>query len=94
MAHTIERMVLISSGDTLASPALNLQGDGSAPVRGPLALGDIQFDFEKESCTLAEVETQLIQQALDFKGGNVSEVARLLGLTRGALRHRLDKRGL
>ncbi|NCF98465.1 MAG: hypothetical protein GWP39_03020, partial [Planctomycetia bacterium] len=27
-------------------------------------------------------------------GGNVSEVARLLGLTRGALRHRLDKRGL
>ena len=94
LAHTIERMVLISSGDTLASPALNLQGDGSAMVRGPLALGDIQFDFEKEPCTLAEVETQLIQQALDFTGGNVSEVARLLGLTRGALRHRLDKRGL
>ena len=37
---------------------------------------------------------QLLEQALDYTDGNVSEVARLLGLTRGALRHRLEKRGL
>ena len=87
-------MVLISAEDTLASPSLDLHGSEGNVVHGPLALDNIQFDFSDHSCTLAEVETRLLQQALDFTSGNVSEVARLLGLTRGALRHRLDKRGL
>ena len=94
LAHTIERMVLISTAETLASPSLDLQGENGSSNRGPLALENIHFDFNEESCTLAEVETRLLEQALDFTGGNVSEVARLLGLTRGALRHRLDKRGI
>ena len=95
LAHTVERMVLISNQETLASPSLDLQdaaGGSAAPP--PMTPDRISFDFENGSCTLAEVETRLLEQALDFTGGNVSEVARLLGLTRGALRHRLDKRGL
>jgi len=94
LAHTIERMVLISAGDTLAAPSLESQGTTGSSVHGPLGLDDIHFDFSIDSCTLAEVETRLLQQALEFTNGNVSEVARLLGLTRGALRHRLEKRGL
>ena len=95
LAHTVERMVLISNQETLASPSLDLQDAGGGSAAPPPMTPDrISFDFENGSCTLAEVETRLLEQALDFTGGNVSEVARLLGLTRGALRHRLDKRGL
>ncbi|MGE4618525.1 MAG: sigma-54 dependent transcriptional regulator [Planctomycetota bacterium] len=95
LAHTIERLVLISSGSEVLSPGL-LETPESAEIRNttPQNVGEIQFDFSSGECTLAAIEKQLLQQALDYTRGNVSEVARLLDLTRGALRHRLDKRGL
>ncbi len=40
------------------------------------------------------VEKHLIEEALRFARGNVSEVARLLGVTRGGLRHRMEKWGI
>jgi DNA-binding NtrC family response regulator len=43
---------------------------------------------------VAAVERRLIQAALEHTRRNVSETARLLGLTRGGLRHRMDKLGL
>jgi DNA-binding NtrC family response regulator len=41
---------------------------------------------------LADVEADLIRQALDRTGGNVSRAARLLGVSRDTLRYRLEKR--
>lgn len=41
-------------------------------------------------CTLAEAEMHLIERALKRTGGNVTQAAKLLGLTRGALRRRLE----
>jgi DNA-binding NtrC family response regulator len=60
----------------------------------PLPAKSLLFDFSSGSCTLEEVEKNLLEQALDHTDGNISMVARLLGLTRGALRHKLEKRGL
>jgi len=36
----------------------------------------------------------LIEQALALSGGNQARAAKLLGLTRGTLRYRLDKYGI
>lgn len=95
LAHTIERLVLISSGDQILSPGLLESHDQTENHNvGPQKASEITFDFDSGQCSLADIEKQLLEQALEFTGGNVSEVARLLGLTRGALRHRLDKRGL
>ena len=90
LAHTLEHMVLTSAGTTLPPPPAR-SGDSENPGRVSPASG---FDFTGGSCTLEAVERNLILEALQHTGGNVSEVARILGLTRGALRHRMDKRGI
>jgi DNA-binding NtrC family response regulator len=43
--------------------------------------------------TLEEYERALIREALRRAGGNKSQAARLLGLTRNALRYRLTQMG-
>jgi len=47
-----------------------------------------------EGMTLDEYEQALIRQALRRAEGNKSQAARLLGLTRNALRYRLSQIGL
>ena len=44
--------------------------------------------------TLEEVERRLITRALTASGGNVSEAARMLGISREAMRYRLQKHGI
>ena len=44
--------------------------------------------------TLDEYEQELIREALRRADGNKSQAARLLGLTRNALRYRLTQMGL
>ena len=44
-----------------------------------------------EGVDLAEVEESLISQALERTGGNRTQAAELLGLTRDTLRYRIEK---
>ncbi|HIA28371.1 MAG TPA: sigma-54-dependent Fis family transcriptional regulator [Planctomycetes bacterium] len=95
MAHTIERLVLISEGNDLISPKFSsASGSDGGADRGPLSAVDLEFDFQTGDCSLQAVEKRLIERALAHAHGNVSEVARILGLTRGALRHRMEKWGI
>jgi len=43
---------------------------------------------------LNEVERNLLVQAMNRSGNNLSRAARLLGIGRGALRYRLEKHNL
>lgn len=52
------------------------------------------FTLPPEGIVLDELNQNLIQQALDLTGGNQVRAAKLLGLTRGTLRYRLDKYGI
>jgi DNA-binding NtrC family response regulator len=76
-----------------------------APGGGTLTAADIKIDrraasadasaqFLPDGQTLDEFERQLIREALRRSGGNKSQAARLLGLTRNALRYRLAQMGL
>jgi DNA-binding NtrC family response regulator len=71
-----------------------------------LDVGDIQLDlrpekrvdsanhFLPEGMTLEQWEDEMIQEALRRANGNKSQAARLLGLSRNALRYRLSKIGI
>ena len=51
-------------------------------------------DFLPDGVTLDDHERQVIREALRRANGNKSQAARLLGLTRNALRYRLSQMGL
>jgi DNA-binding NtrC family response regulator len=78
--HAVERAVLMARGERVSAVDLGLEG---APKGRGL-----------EEMTLEEVEEHLIRKALDRYGGNVSQAADALGLSRSALYRRLEKHGL
>jgi DNA-binding NtrC family response regulator len=80
--HTIERAVLMARGDRIdaADLALHPQQRVSASTMDDLSL--------------EAVEAILIRKALARVGGNVSQAADALGLSRGALYRRIEKYGL
>ena len=86
LAHTVERAILLG-GDR----RLDAQSLGLAPAPG--AAGDEAEDV-LEGLTLDEAERRLIARALHDTDGNVSESARRLGVSRMALRYRIQKFGL
>jgi len=58
------------------------------------AAGGAPAPAATSTLNLAEVEQDLIRRALDAAGGNKSEAARLLGITRRALYGRLERYGI
>jgi len=92
LANVLQRAALVCESNTLEPPLLGLGAPSGAEPAGESA--DHLFDFDRADCTLAAMEKRLIQAALDHTEGNVSEAARLLGLTRGGFRHRMNKLGL
>ena len=78
--HALERAVLMAQGNQIKVEDLGLRG-GKDP------------DGRLEDMSLDEVENHLIQKALSRYGGNVSEAAESLGLSRSALYRRLEKYG-
>jgi DNA-binding NtrC family response regulator len=77
--HAVERAVLMSSGDRIRAADLGLRRGGESP--------------RLEELSLEEVENLLVRKAMDRFGGNVSQAARALGLSRSALYRRLEKFG-
>jgi DNA-binding NtrC family response regulator len=64
-------------------------GIGRAPAEAA-----VQATHPLGSLTLEEAERLLIQRALDAAGGNVSEAARRLGVSRMTMRYRMEKHDL
>jgi DNA-binding NtrC family response regulator len=80
LCHAIERAVILTDADNLdISSIINIKPPASNEGNSPKT-----FDLEK-------VEEMTIASALSHFKGNVSQAAKALGLTRGALYRRLDK---
>jgi len=93
LRNAVERIVLLEDGDTLTEAHLRFLG-GRQPE---LPLGQQRgegYRLPPEGVVLEEVNRDLIRQALDLAGGNQVKAAKLLGLSRGTLRYRLEKYGL
>ncbi|MFB6247892.1 MAG: sigma-54-dependent transcriptional regulator [Salinibacter sp.] len=85
LKHTVERAVILSEADRIGPDDLRF----SAP--SPEASSD---DARLETLDLDQLEQAAVRQALSKHGGNVSEAARELGISRRALYRRIEKYGL
>ncbi len=81
LSHVVERAVLMADGEAVKAVDLGVQRVADSP-------GAI------EDMTLEDAERLLIHKALERWGGNVSDAAKGLGLSRSALYRRLEKYGL
>ena len=97
LRNVLERAMILASGEVLHVEHLPPE-IGAAQVERPLppatpahAAG---MTLPAEGVSLEEVERDLVRQALEATEGNQVRAARLLGISRDALRNRMKKFGL
>ena len=89
LKNLVERAVLVSGKEELGPEdfqANAVQSPASSATHSPLPTPG--------TMTLDEVEAQMIRQSLQHYDGNISRVAKALGVSRGALYRRLEKFGI
>ena len=88
LENVVERSILLAPGPEVGAEDVRIdtmeRSRPAAPVDG----------FLPEGMTLDQFEQHLIREALKRANGNKSHAARLLGLTRNALRYRLTQMGM
>jgi DNA-binding NtrC family response regulator len=88
LENIIQRAMVLAPGPALEPGDIQLDS-----ARRAAATAD-GIPFLPEGMTLDQYEQQLIREALRRCDGNKSQAARLLGLTRNALRYRLTQMGI
>jgi len=88
LKNILGRAVLLADGDEILVSDL-----GFADLVGSQLpdAGSVSPEESWQGLTLDELERRAVKHALDFAGGNISEAARSLGLSRGALRNRIQR---
>jgi DNA-binding NtrC family response regulator len=87
LQNVIERACALATGNQLEATDIQLD----SPRNRNNASSD---RFLPDGMTLDQWEDEMIREALKRAGGNKSQAARLLGLSRNALRYRLSKIGI
>jgi transcriptional regulator with GAF, ATPase, and Fis domain len=87
LENVIERSMVMASSDKLDANDIRLDMN----LRPRQSNGDLTLP---EGMSLDAYEQELIRDALKRANGNKSQAARLLGLTRNALRYRLTQMGI
>ena len=87
LENVIERSLVLCRGKQLDVQDIKLEN-------APRPRAQNETHFLPEGMTLDQYEQELIREALRRADGNKSQAARLLGLTRNALRYRLTQMGL
>jgi DNA-binding NtrC family response regulator len=90
LENSVERAVALSSGRVIDVDDIHLD---STHGKGGVASG-APDQLLPEGMTLEQWEDNMIKEALRRANGNKSQAARLLGLSRNALRYRLSKLGV
>ena len=90
LENIIERAVALSSAPVIDVKDIYLD----APARSVATGASGEVPFLPDGMTLEQWEDEMIREAMRRTSGNKSEAARLLGLSRNALRYRLSKLGV
>ncbi|KAA9354719.1 sigma-54-dependent transcriptional regulator [Larkinella humicola] len=88
LQHAIERAVILAQGNVLEPE--DFYFGTSTPAAIPT---DKDLPFQ-ENLQIEDMEKKMIQQAMQKYHGNITDIARELGLSRQALYRRLEKYGL
>jgi DNA-binding NtrC family response regulator len=87
LQNIIERACALAKGSTLEAADIHLD---VRPAKAANGAGG----FLPDGMTLEQWEDEMVKEALRRANGNKSQAARLLGLSRNALRYRLSKIGI
>ncbi len=87
LQNIMERASALAAGPVLGASDIHIDSRSAGPA-------DVQAGFLPEGMTLEHWEDEMIREALRRAHGNKSQAARLLGLSRNALRYRLSKIGI
>ncbi|MBW1878205.1 MAG: sigma-54-dependent Fis family transcriptional regulator [Deltaproteobacteria bacterium] len=91
LRNVLERIVILSPEEVIRASDLPPEVRFAAPNQPSNIGGGCPFVLPESGIDLEEVERGLIAQALERTTGNQSAAARLLGITRYALRYRMEK---
>ena len=89
LENVLERSILLAQGPRVEASDIRIDTGGQRSR--PVAAVD---NFLPEGMSLDAYEQHIIREALKRANGNKSQAARLLGLTRNALRYRLAQMGI
>src|SRR5579872_2065667 len=87
LQNIVERACALAKGNVLEAADIHLDQRPAKAANG-------HPGFLPDGMTLEQWEDEMVQEALRRAGGNKSQAARLLGLSRNALRYRLSKIGI
>ena len=79
LQHSVEKAVILNEGKIINDHRFFIQRDEN--ISGPL----------DEPKTLEDMEKQMIQKSIEQNLGNLSKVAKELGITRATLYRKMDK---
>jgi two-component system response regulator AtoC len=91
LKNVIERAMILGEGDTLLMEHLPMEILGQASKQGRVIEG---IRIPQEGISLEKVEEALVRQALKMTNGNQTRAAKLLDISRDALRYRMQKFGI
>lgn len=95
LSHVVESALLVSPGPVIRTADLNLRLPATAASASlELNLGAarrLSIDFANGCPTFEQIEHEVITSAMAFTNQNLSHAARLLGLSRDAVRYRLER---
>ena len=99
LENILERAVVMAAGPKIDVADIRLDiaapgGSQTGAAPSAAASEGSAVLFLPQGMTLEQYEDKLIKEALQRAGGNKSQAARLLGLSRNALRYRLSKIGV
>lgn len=86
LQHTIEKAVILSEGEELTAETLQLSSTPSLPKQ--------EKEEEPPLPTLDEMECDMVKKALMQSGGNLSQAAAILGITRQTLYNKMKRHDL
>jgi two-component system, NtrC family, response regulator AtoC len=92
LRNIVERIVILETQEVIGAEQLPSEIRYGQSRRE--ATRGTTFILPDDGCDLEEVERSLLRQAMDRTSGNQSAAARLLGISRYALRYRLEKHDL
>jgi len=87
LENIVERAVTLAKGSALEAADIRLDTERAKPASS-------SEKFLPEGLTLEQWEDEMIREAMRRANGNKSQAARLLGLSRNALRYRLSRMGI
>lgn len=94
LSNVIEQAVLMSRERTIGAEVLSLSFTNGASNLDSGINGHFAYTLPAGGVDLEHLEQEVVKQALERSGWNITAAARLLNLTRDTLRYRIEKFGL